>query len=61
MKDIEKMTIDELLNIFQWAKDKAAYYRACGKSMPGTLYAKDCAAEAAACRELCRRGYGIAK
>lgn len=56
MKDIKKMTIDELFEIFQWAKDRADYYRGCGKSMPGTLYAEDCKAEDAASRELYRRG-----
>ncbi len=57
MKDIRKMTIDELLDVFQWAKDRADYYRGCGKSMPGTLCAEDCAFERAASRELYRRGY----
>lgn len=54
---VNNMTIDELLDVVQWAKDRAAYYRACGKSQPGTAYAEDCKFEDDVCRELSRRGY----
>ncbi len=54
---MENYTIDELLNVLQWARDRAAYYRACGKSMPGALYAADCKAERDVEAELYRRGY----
>lgn len=49
---MEKYTIDELLDVLQWA-----YYRACNKPMPGALYAADCKAERDATAELYRRGY----
>ena len=26
---MEKYTIDELLDVLQWARDRAAYFRAC--------------------------------
>ena len=55
--DIRHMTIDDLLDVLQWMQDRAAYWRACNKPMPGTLYANDCKAEADAVRELARRGY----
>ena len=55
--DIKNMTIDNLLSVLQWMRDRAAYWRACNKSMPGSLYAEDCEAEAAVVRELARRGY----
>ena len=54
---MEKYTIDELLDVLQWARDRAAYYRACNKPMPGALYAADCKAERDAEAELYRRGY----
>ena len=54
---MEKYTIDELLDVLQWARDRAAYFRACNKPMPGALYAADCAAEREAEAELYRRGY----
>lgn len=54
---MEKYTIDELLDVLQWARDRAAYFRACNKRMPGTLYAEDCKAERDAVAELYRRGY----
>lgn len=54
---MEKYTIDELLDVLQWARDRAAYFRACNKRMPGTLYAEDCKAERDAEAELYRRGY----
>ena len=38
---MEKYTIDELLDVLQWARDRAAYFRACNKPMPGALYAAD--------------------
>lgn len=56
---MEKYTIDELLDVLQWARDRAAYYRACNKQMPGALYAADCEAERGAESELYRRGYYI--
>ena len=54
---MEKYTIDELLDVLQWARDRAAYFRACNKPMPGALYAADCKAERDAEAELYRRGY----
>ena len=54
---MEKYTIDELLDVLQWARDRAAYFRACNKPMPGALYAADCKAERDAGAELYRRGY----
>lgn len=54
---MENYTIDELLDVLQWARDRAAYYRACNKLMPGALYAADCKAERDAECELYRRGY----
>lgn len=54
---MEKYTIDELLDVLQWARDRAAYWRACNKPMPGALYAADCKAERDAEAELYRRGY----
>lgn len=54
---MEKYTIDELLDVLQWARDRAAYFRACNKPMPGALYASDCKAERDAEAELYRRGY----
>ena len=54
---MEKYTIDELLDVLQWARDRAAYFRACNKPMPGALYAEDCKAERDAEAELYRRGY----
>ena len=54
---MEKYTIDELLDVLQWARDRAAYFRACNKPMPGALYAADCKAELDAEAELYRRGY----
>ena len=54
---MEKYTIDELLDVLQWARDRAAYFRACNKPMPGALYAADCKAEREAEAELYRRGY----
>ena len=58
---MEKYTIDELLDVLQWARDRAAYFRACNKPMPGALYAADCKAERDAEAELYRRGYYTAK
>ena len=55
--NIKRMTIDDLLDVLQWAHDRATYWRACGKLMPGTLYAEDCKAEADVVQELARRGY----
>lgn len=55
--DIKCMTIDDLLDVVQWAQDRAAYWRACNRPMPGTLYAEDCKMEADAIRELAYRGY----
>ncbi len=57
---MEKYTIDELLDVLQWARDRVAYFRACNKSMPGALYAADCKAERDAEAELYRRGYYMA-
>lgn len=54
---MEKYTIDELLDVLQWTRDRAAYFRACNKRMPGALYASDCKAEREAEAELYRRGY----
>ena len=54
---MEKYTIDELLDVLQWARDRAAYFRACNKPMPGALYAADCKAERDAEAEVYRRGY----
>ena len=54
---MEKYTIDELLDVLQWARDRAAYFRACNKPMPGALYAEDCKAERDTEAELYRRGY----
>ena len=54
---MEKYTIDELLDVLQWARDRAACFRACNKPMPGALYAADCKAERDAEVELYRRGY----
>lgn len=54
---MEKYTIDELLDVLQWARDRAAYFRACNKRMPGALYAADCKAERDVEAELYRRGY----
>ena len=54
---MEKYTIDELLDVLQWARDRATYFRACNKPMPGALYAADCKAERDAEAELYRRGY----
>ena len=54
---MEKYTIDELLDVLQWARDRAAYFRACNQPMPGALYAADCKAERDAEAELYRRGY----
>ena len=54
---MEKYTIDELLDVLQWARDRAAYFRACNKPIPGALYAADCKAERDAEAELYRRGY----
>ena len=54
---MEKYTIDELLDVLQWARDRAAYFRACNKPMPGALYAADYKAERDAEAELYRRGY----
>lgn len=58
---MEKYTIDELLDVLQWARDRAAYFRACNKRMPGALYAVDCKAERDAEAELYRRGYYTAR
>ena len=58
---MEKYTIDELLDVLQWARDRAAYFRACNKPMPGALYAADCKAERDAEAELYRRGYYTAQ
>ena len=55
--NVKRMTIDDLLDVLQWGRDRATYWRACNKPMPGTLYAEDCTAEADAVRELARRGY----
>ena len=55
--NIKRMTIDDLLDVLQWIQDRAAYWRTCGKPMPGTLYAEDCKVEADTVRELARRGY----
>lgn len=55
--DIKRMTIDDLLDVLQWARDRAAYWKACNKPMPGAMYAEDCKTEANAIRELARRGY----
>ena len=55
--DIKRMTIDDLLDVLQWTQDRAAYWRACNRPMPGTLYAGDCEVEANVVRELARRGY----
>lgn len=52
-----KYTIDELLDVLQWARDRAAYFRACNKRMPGALYAADCKTEREVEAELYRRGY----
>lgn len=54
---MEKYTIDELLDVLQWVRDRAAYYHACNKPMPGALYAADCKTERDAEAELYRRGY----
>lgn len=54
---MKNYTIDKLLDVLQWARDRAAYYKACGKSMPGALYSEDCKAERDAEAELYRRGY----
>ena len=58
---MEKYTIDELLDVLQWGRDRAAYFRACNKPMPGALYAEDCKAERDAEAELYRRGYYTAQ
>lgn len=52
-----KYTIDVLLDVLQWARDRAAYFRACNKQMAGVLYAADCKAEREAEAELYWRGY----
>lgn len=57
---MEKYTIDELLDVLQWVRDRATYYRACNKRMPGALYAADCKAERDTETELYRRGYYMA-
>ena len=31
---MEKYTIDELLDVLQWARDRAAYFRAVSKGFP---------------------------
>ena len=49
---MEKYTIDELLDVLQWVRDRATYFRACNKPMPGALYASDCKAERDAEAEL---------
>ena len=54
---MEKYTIDELLDVLQWIRSRAAYFRACNKPMPGALYAADCEAEREVEAELYRRGY----
>ncbi len=54
---MEKYTIDELLDVLQWVRSRAAYFRACNKPMPGALYAADCKAERDIEAELYRRGY----
>ena len=54
---MEKYTIDELLDVLQWVRDDATYYRACNKRMSGALYAADCKAKRDAEAELYRRGY----
>lgn len=52
-----KYTIDVLLDVLQWARDRAAYFRACNKQMAGVLYVADCKAEREAEAELYWRGY----
>ena len=54
---MEKYTIDELLDVIQWMRSRAAYFRACNKPMPDELYAADCEAEREVKAELYRRGY----
>ena len=56
---MEKYTIDELLDVLQWARDRAAYYRACNKPMPGALYAADCKAERDAEAEFWVDSHGV--
>lgn len=53
---MKNKTIDQLLEIIQWANDRAKYRRACGIYSP-SAYAEDEITERAAVRELNRRGY----
>ena len=52
---MKNKTVDELLEIIAWAKDRARYRRTCNIINP-VAYANDCKAEADATRELARRG-----
>ena len=53
---MKEKTIDELLEILQWAVDRQRYRRSCG-IRDGSGYAADAKAESDALAELSRRGY----
>lgn len=55
--DVCNMSNGQLLDVLQWSEDRAAYYRACGRPMPGTAYADSERACMACIGELYRRGY----
>lgn len=54
---MEKKTIDELLEILQWAVARDRYRIDCGMPLNGVTVAEDIKAEAEAIAELERRGY----
>ena len=53
---MKEKTIDELLEILQWAVDRQRYRRLCG-IRDGASYAADAKVESAALAALSRRGY----